>query len=311
MAVFMFPGQGAQKPGMGSDLLGISQVADTFALASEVSGVDLAKLSQSGSEDQINDAYNAQMLAVALSVGLSHALSARGIEPDAVLGFSLGQISALMASGALCDADGFALLDVRARAMAAACEERPGAMAALLGASHEDAQAVCDDAAQGDVLVCANFNAPGQVVVSGDAAAVARAEVAWKERGGKRSARLNTAGAFHSPLMASAADAVRVKCAELSWSEPKMPVICNTDAQPFQIGQAAERLAAQVVSPVKFEQSVQALVSEGAADFVEVGYGAVLCGLVRRIDKAASRTRLGTIDEWDMFVQPASSKEGE
>ncbi len=311
MAVFMFPGQGAQKPGMGSDLLGISQVADTFALASEVSGVDLAKLSQSGSEDQINDAYNAQMLAVALSVGLSHALSARGIEPDAVLGFSLGQISALMASGALSDADGFALLDVRARAMAAACEERPGAMAALLGASHEDAQAVCDDAAQGDVLVCANFNAPGQVVVSGDAAAVARAEVAWKERGGKRSARLNTAGAFHSPLMASAADAVRVKCAELSWSEPKMPVICNTDAQPFQIGQAAERLAAQVVSPVKFEQSVQALVSEGAADFVEVGYGAVLCGLVRRIDKAASRTRLGTIDEWDMFVQPASSKEGE
>ncbi len=311
MAVFMFPGQGAQKPGMGSDLLGIPEVAAAFTLASEVSGVDLAKLSQSGSEDQINDAYNAQMLAVALSVGLSHALSTRGVEPEAVLGFSLGQISALMAAGALSDADGFALLDVRARAMAAACEERPGAMLALLGASHEDAQAVCDDAAQGDVLVSANFNSPGQVVVSGDVAAVDRAEVAWKERGGKRSARLNTAGAFHSPLMASAADAVRAKCAELSWREPKVPVICNTDARPFQVSQAAERLSAQVVSPVHFEQSVQALVGQGATEFVEVGYGAVLCGLVRRIDKAASRTRLGTIEEWDAFTQALASKEGE
>ena len=144
MTVFMFPGQGAQKPGMGADLLGIAEVAQAFAIAGEVCGVDVAALAREGSAEQVNDAYNAQVLAAALSVGLSHALDARGIQAEAMLGFSLGQISALMASGVLSDEDGFALLDVRARSMAQACKERPGAMYALLGAAHEDAQGICD-----------------------------------------------------------------------------------------------------------------------------------------------------------------------
>lgn len=167
-------------------------------------------------------------------------------------------------------------------------------MYALLGAAHEDAQDICDTCAQEEILVCANYNAPGQVVVSGDVAAIERAEKAWQALG-KRGARLNTAGAFHSPLMASAANAVREKCDELSWKQPAVPVICNTDAQVFDISQAADRLARQVVSPVHFEQSVQALIRQGAAQFVEVGYGAVLNGLVRRIDKRAGRVRLGTL----------------
>lgn len=193
MTVFMFPGQGAQKPGMGADLLGVVEVAQTFAIASEVCGVDVAALAREGCAEQVNDAYNAQVLAAALSVGLSHALDARGIQAEAMLGFSLGQISALMASGALSDEDGFALLDVRARSMAQACEERPGAMYALLGAAHEEAQGICGECAQGEVLVCANFNAPGQVVVSGDVAAIERAEKAWQSLG-KRGARLNNRG---------------------------------------------------------------------------------------------------------------------
>lgn len=301
MTVFMFPGQGVQKPGMGADLLGIAEVAQTFAIASEVCGVDVAALAREGSAEQVNDAYNAQVLAAALSAGLSHALDARGIQAEAMLGFSLGQISALMASGVLSDEDGFALLDVRARSMAQACKERPGAMYALLGAAHEDAQGICDTCAQGEILVCANYNAPGQVVVSGDVAAIERAEKAWQALG-KRGARLNTAGAFHSPLMTSASNAVREKCSELSWKQPAVSVICNTDAQVFDISQAADRLARQVVSPVHFEQSVQALIRQGSDQFVEVGYGAVLNGLVRRIDKRAGRVRVGTLDEWNAFV---------
>ena len=301
MTVFMFPGQGAQKPGMGADLLGIAEVAQTFAIAGEVCGVDVAALAREGSAEQVNDAYNAQVLAAALSVVLSHALDARGIQAEAMLGFSLGQISALMASGALSDEDGFALLDVRARSMAQACKERPGAMYALLGAAHEDAQGICDTCAQDEILVCANYNAPGQVVVSGDVAAIERAEKAWQALG-KRGARLNTAGAFHSPLMTSASNAVREKCSELSWKQPAVSVICNTDAQVFDISQAADRLARQVVSPVHFEQSVQALIRQGSDQFVEVGYGAVLNGLVRRIDKRAGRVRVGTLDEWNAFV---------
>ena len=304
MTVFMFPGQGAQKPGMGADLLEVPEVAQVFKVASEVCGIDAAALSREGTAEEVNDAYNAQVLTVALSVGVARALEARGIRPEAALGFSLGQISALMATGSLSLEEGFALLEVRARSMAEACKDRPGAMYALLGASHEDAEKVCAECAQDDVLVCANYNAPGQVVVSGDVAAIERAEAAWRESG-KRGARLNTAGAFHSPLMASASEAVRAKCAELAWKSPSVPIVCNTDAKAFEVSEAADRLARQVVSPVLFEQSVAALAAHGASEFAEVGFGAVLNGLVRRIDKSAGRVRVGTLAELDAFCAQA------
>ena len=304
MTVFMFPGQGAQKPGMGADLLEVPEVAQVFKVASEVCGIDVAALSHEGTAEEVNDAYNAQVLTVALSVGVARALEARGIRPEAALGFSLGQISALMATGSLSLEEGFALLEVRARSMAEACKDRPGAMYALLGASHEDAEKLCAECAQDDVLVCANYNAPGQVVVSGDIAAIERAETAWRESG-KRGARLNTAGAFHSPLMASASEAVRAKCAELAWKSPSAPIVCNTDAKAFEVSEAADRLARQVVSPVLFEQSVAALAVHGASEFAEVGFGAVLNGLVRRIDKSAGRVRVGTLAELDAFCAQA------
>lgn len=309
MTVFMFPGQGAQKVGMGADLLAVPEVSHVYEVASEVCGVDVAHLSRSGSAEEVNDAFNAQVLTVAVSVGVAKALESRSIRPDAAVGFSLGQISALMATNALSLEDGFSLLEVRARSMAAACVEHPGAMYALLGASHEDAQAVCEECAAGEVLVCANYNAPGQVVVSGALSAIDRAEACWREKG-KRGARLNTAGAFHSPLMEPAADAVRTKCAELTWCEPDVPVICNTDAAPFVVAEAASRLAAQVVSPVLFEQSISALAAQGNRAFAEVGYGAVLNGLVRRIDKKAERMRMGTLDELNALLQTASAEAG-
>lgn len=300
MSVWMFPGQGAQKPGMGADLLHLPEVRETFAEGSEALGIDLVNLATTGTEQQINDAFNAQVLACVLSVGLSRELAAEGIKPQAVLGFSLGQISGLIAARALSCSDGLKLLRVRAESMAQACAERPGAMVALLGASHEQAQKVCDACADEDVLVCANYNAPGQVVLSGDVAAIERAEAHWREAG-KRFARLNTAGAFHSPLMAPAAEAVRGACARVTWHEPCVPLICNTDAQPFTVAEAAERLSAQVVSPVRFEQSVQVLIAQGQTAFVEVGFGGVLTGLVRRIDKAVARQRVGTFKEFEEY----------
>ena len=153
-------------------------------------------------------------------------------------GFSLGQIAALAVSGMVSERDAFRIAAFRAKVMAEAAAARPGSMCALLGGEPEEASEVCSSAAQGGVLVCANYNAPGQVVVSGDVAAIERAEKAWQALG-KRGARLNTAGAFHSPLMASASNAVREKCSELSWKQPAVSVICNTDAQVFDISQAA------------------------------------------------------------------------
>lgn len=299
MSVWMFPGQGAQKVGMGSDLLVLPEVAETFELAKVATGVDAVWLSKEGDEADLNDALNSQVLTSALSVGIARALMARGARPDAVVGFSLGQISALMVSGALSLEEGFALLNERARALADACKTHPGAMLALLGASHEEAQEVCDSCAQGDVLVCANYNAPGQVVVSGTVEAIDRAEAAWKEQS-KRCARLRTAGAFHSPLMTQAADKVGDFCGHLSFNcENTVPIICNTDAQLFDMDQAAERLADQVKNPVRFEQSIAALVKQGETEFVEVGFGGVLTGLVKRIDRGVDRIRIGTFAEWE------------
>lgn len=299
MSVWMFPGQGAQKVGMGSDLLVLPEVAETFELAKEATGVDAVWLSKEGDEADLNDALNSQVLTSALSVGIARALMARGARPDVVVGFSLGQISALMVSGALSLEEGFALLNERARALADACKTHPGAMLALLGASHEDAQEICDLCARGDVLVRANYNAPGQVVVSGTIEAIDRAESAWKEQS-KRCARLRTAGAFHSPLMAGAADKVGDFCGHLSFNrENTVPIICNTDARLFDMGQAAERLANQVKSPVHFEQSITALIEQGETEFVEVGFGGVLTGLVKRIDRGTDRLRIGTFAEWE------------
>ncbi len=299
MSVWMFPGQGAQKVGMGSDLLGIPEVAQTFELAHTVTGIDLVSLSTHGDEDQVNDALHSQILTAALSVGLGRALLSQGRKPDVVVGFSLGEISALMVAGIVSLDEGFALLNERSHALADSCKKTPGAMLALLGASHDEAQEVCDVCSEGDVLVCANYNAPGQVVVSGTCAAIDRAEAYWKEQS-KRSARLKTAGPFHSPLMKEAAERVGEFCKTLSFTnEGAIPLVCNSDAQYFDAGQAADRLARQIMSPVKFEQSVAALVNQGETEFIEVGFGGVLTNLVKRIDRSSHRIKIGTFAEWE------------
>lgn len=313
MAVWLCPGQGAQKPGMGADFLACAderfpRLAEVFVTAARVTGVDVAALACEGGEEQVNEPFSAQVLTVALSVGIGRELQARGFEPQALVGFSLGQISALALSGMLSVEDTFALLRHRALGMAQACSEQPGAMCALLKASHEEAQELCQQQAQGQVLVPANYNAPGQVVISGQVEAIERAEQAWAALPGKKAKRLNVAGGFHSPLMEAAAARTGAAARGLMFAKPRVPVLCNTDAQPYTAREATQRLEQQVKSPVMFEQSIAALLGQGVTEFVEVGFGNVLSNLVKRQDRATSRACTGTVEEFEAYV---NAKEAE
>ena len=299
--VFLFSGQGAQKPGMGESLLDVAEVAQTLECASDVLGFDVADVMLNAPAEKLNDTAYAQPAMCALSVGIARALMARGVEPSAVLGFSLGQVSALAVSGMLSDEATFAFVKERARLMAEAAEAHPGVMSAFLKATPEDVQAVCNECAQGQVLVAANFNSSGQIVVSGEVAAVERAEAAWIAAG-KRVARLATSGAFHSPLMQQAADGLDEYLAGVEFAEPQIPLICNTDAKPLSAADAREHLVRHLVSPVLFQQSVEALGGQGATCFAEVGFGGVLSNLVKRIDRAAERPCIQDKESFGAFL---------
>ena len=299
--VFMFSGQGAQKPGMGESLFGVPEVKAVLDCASDVLGYDVADLMVNAPAEKLNDTRYAQPATCALSVGIASALQARGVQPQAVLGFSLGQVSALAVSGMLTYEETFSFVAERARLMAQAAAERPGVMSALLKADEESVALLCKDCAQGQVLVPANFNCPGQIVVSGELAAVERAEAAW-EAAGKRYARLATSGAFHSPLMQSAADELDVYLAKVEFKQPSVPLICNVDAKPLSAEDARRHLVDHLTHPVRFEQSVQVLADQGAAVFAEVGFGGVLSNLVKRIDRKAARPCIQDAASFDAFI---------
>ncbi|MDO4502498.1 MAG: ACP S-malonyltransferase [Coriobacteriia bacterium] len=284
----MLSGQGAQKPGMGAGLTDIPEVAAVLECGSTVMGRDLAYLVTDAPAEELNDTRNAQAALAALSVGLSRALMARGVRPGAVLGFSLGQVGALAVSGMLTDEAMFALLQKRSELMGAAADARPGCMSALLKADEASVRALCDECAQGQVLVPANFNCPGQIVISGEVEAVERAEQAWAAAG-KRFARLATSGGFHSPLMQQAADEFAAYLDTVEFAEPQIPLICNVTARPLTAAQAKEHLAKHLTNPVLFNQSVEYLQKAGFTRFTEVGFGGTLSNLVKRVDRGLER----------------------
>lgn len=287
--VFMFSGQGSQKPGMGADLMDLPAVVETFARASAVLGYDVADLILNATPKTLNDTRFAQPALCALGVGIARALEARGVRPTAVLGFSLGQVSALAVSGMLSDEDTFALVKVRASLMADASAAHPGVMSALLHADEDEVQALCSACAEDDVLVPANFNCPGQIVIAGTEAAVDRAEKSWVAAG-KRCSRLATSGAFHTPLMADAAARFSEYLEGVTFTEARIPLICNVDAAPLSAVHAHDHLVRHLTSPVRFDESVRMIRAAGAFTFVEVGFGGVLANLVRRIDRDTQRT---------------------
>jgi len=289
MKAILFPGQGAQKIGMGRALADRSAAAKAiFDEADAVVGYGLSRLCFEGPDEQLMRTDRAQPAIYVTSVAAVSALEAAG-ELDrssfgASAGLSLGEYTACWFSGVFSFADGLRLVQQRGSAMQAACDAVPSGMVSLLGADRDKAQAVCDGAAEGDVLVVANLNAPGQVVISGSRDACARAQEIAKEHGIRRAIPLKVAGAFHSPLMEPARDALATALAATPLSDGRVPVYSNVTAAPTTTAAEVEDLLSkQVVSPVLWADSMTRLAADGMTEAVEPPPGSVLAGLMKKI----------------------------
>jgi [acyl-carrier-protein] S-malonyltransferase len=302
----MCPGQGAQKVGMGKDL------ADRFPAAREVfESIDdaldtpLSRLMWSGPEDELTLTHNAQPAILAHSAAVLAIVRERLGAPCAAAGHSLGEYSAHVAAGTLTSLDAAKLVRRRGELMLEAGRQRPGTMAAVLGLDTAQVETACDDASGPDGLaVAANINAPDQTVISGDPVGVERAGANCKARGAKRVIPLNVSGAFHSPLMAPAVDGLLEALTGATFGDPVFPVIANASAEAIRSGLDAKRLLAdQLTAPVRWVACMQAAAALcPGATFIEVGPGAVLSGLLKRIVPGSKTVTLGTADEVEKFL---------
>lgn len=287
---FLFPGQGAQAVGMGRALAeAFPEARETFATADRVLGFALSDLCWNGPAEELKKSVNTQPALLTHSVAAWRLLEAAGVAPEFCAGHSLGEYSACVAAGALSFEDALVLTRRRGELMYEAGLARPGAMAALLGLSAADAEAACAEAASAGIVCAANLNAPGQVVISGEPAAVELACEKAKARGAKRAIRLEVSGAFHSPLMAPAAAGLQEALANVTLRDARCPVISNAWARPVQKADDIRRaLGEQVLSSVRWEESMRLLRAEHVEGFVELGPGKVLRGLLRTIDPTAA-----------------------
>lgn len=287
---FLFPGQGAQQVGMGRALAEASPAAaEVFATADRVLGRSLRQICWEGPAEELKKSVNTQPALLTHSVAALRQLEAAGLEPAFVAGHSLGEYSACVAAGALTFEDALRVTQRRGELMYQAGLDRPGAMAAVLGLSAADVQAVCEESADAGIVRAANLNAPGQVVISGEPAAVDRASELAKARGAKRAIKLEVSGAFHSPLMASAADGLREVLASVPVRDARCPIISNALARPVQqAGEIRAALEAQLLASVRWEESMRWLLANGVEGCVELGTGKVLRGLLRTLDKDAA-----------------------
>ena len=300
--VLLFPGQASQYVGMARDLHDrYPAVRDLFAQADAQLGVSLSTCCFAGPEERLRQTAITQPAVFVHSVAVWQVLAAHGLVPAVCAGHSLGEYSALVAAGALTVADGLALVGARAGLMQRASEERPGTMAAVIGLDDAAVASACQQAQAelpSEVVVAANFNAPGQVVVSGSHAGVARAGELALQAGARKVAPLAVGGAFHSPLMQSAATAMAEHLAAVDWQRPTAPVITNVDAEPTADPERLrDALARQITQPVRWTESVTALAGDPALRVLEVGPGSVLRGLVRRIAPGMAVQCVGTADE--------------
>jgi len=302
----MCPGQGAQRVGMGKDLAERFPAAkDTFAAIDEALGSSLSRLMWQGPEDDLTLTHNTQPAILAHTAAVLAVVGERLGPAAAAAGHSLGEYSAHIAAGTLTAVDAARLVRRRGELMFTAGQERPGAMAAVLGLATEEVEAACDEASGADgIAVAANLNAPDQTVISGDPAGVTRAGERCKARGAKRVIPLKVSGAFHSPLMAPAVDGLREALTEASFADPMFPVIANASGEAVRTGVDAKRLLVdQLTAPVRWVACMQAAAGLApGATFIEIGPGNVLAGLVKRIVPAAKTVTLGTADEVERFL---------
>lgn len=306
VTVVMCPGQGAQKVGMGKDLAERFPAArDTFAAIDDALGTALSRLMWEGPEDRLTLTHNAQPAILAHSAAVLAVVRDRLGTPGAGAGHSLGEYSAYVAAGTLRAVDAAMLVRRRGELMLEAGSQRPGTMAAVLGLVTAEVQNACTEASGPDGLaVPANLNAPDQTVISGDPAGVIRAGEGCKARGAKRVIPLNVSGAFHSPLMAPAVDGLLEALAEATFADPAFPVIANASAEVIRTGLDAKRLLAdQLTAPVRWVACMQAAAALcPQATFIEIGPGAVLSGLLKRIVPGSKAITLGTADEVEKFL---------
>ena len=281
MKAYVFPGQGAQFSGMGKELYESSQAArELFDKADEILGFEISRIMFEGTDEELRQTKVTQPAVFLHSVAQVAALG-EDFVPDMVAGHSLGEFSALVAAGALDFESGLRLVYARALAMQKSCEEVPSTMAAVLGLADEVVERVCEPI---EGVVAANYNCPGQLVISGTREAVEEACVKLKEAGAKRALPLSVGGGFHSPCMASAKEELQRAIEQTVFDTPRCPIYQNVDALPHTSPEEIKaNLIAQLVAPVRWTQSVQNMASAGASEFVELGPGKVLTGLVSKI----------------------------
>jgi [acyl-carrier-protein] S-malonyltransferase len=284
MKAYIFPGQGAQFPGMGKDLYEQSDKArELFEQANEILGFRITDVMFDGTEEDLKQTNVTQPAIFLHSVILAKVLG-DDFAPEMVAGHSLGEFSSLVASGALSFEDGLRLVAARANAMQKACEIQPGAMAAILALDDFTVEDICHRLT--DVVVPANYNCPGQLVISGTEAGVDAACIKMTEAGAKRALKLNVGGAFHSPLMEAARVELEAAIVNTEFKTPVCPVYQNIDAKPYtDIEQIKHNLIAQLTGPVRWTQTVEHMLEDGATSFTEVGPGKVLQGLVKKVNR--------------------------
>ncbi len=283
MRAYVFPGQGAQFVGMGKDLYDQSPLAkEYFEKANDILGYRITDLMFEGTPEDLKQTKVTQP-AVFLHSVISAIVLGDEFKPDMVAGHSLGEFSALVAAGALSFEDGLRLVYARAMAMQKACEKEPSTMAAVLGLSDEAVEEVCDSI-KDLVVVPANYNCPGQLVISGSIEGIDKACELLKEKGAKRALKLPVGGAFHSPLMQPASEELQAAINATTFSTPVCPVYQNVNAYPqTNPDSIKENLIAQLTAPVRWTQTVKNMVTDGAVEFAELGPGDVLKGLVKKI----------------------------
>jgi [acyl-carrier-protein] S-malonyltransferase len=305
MLAFTFPGQGSQRPGMGRPWAD-HESWELVGEASEVAGRDVAQLLLEADAEVLKDTRNAQLTTFVVSLVVLDAVERLGVDARFCAGHSLGEYTALTATGALAFDDGVRLVAERAAAMHEACQDQPGTMSAILGLDDDDVEVACRRA-DADVWV-ANFNAPGQVVIAGSPEGVARAGVLAKELGAKKVMSLPVSGAFHTPFMQPARSRLRKAIADANPRDTDVPVVSNVDGLPHDQGADwAALLSAQLCSPVRWKHSLLTLREQGVTTFVELGPGGVLTGMAKRTVDGARCMSVTTPEELDKLLEFISS----